>query len=678
MTTQISVIQFLLSQVRTSTTALVGGKVYFYNPGTLSMTGVNIWLDAAGSSPASNPVTLDANATAQVYASGQYRVVIKDADGVTRFDRDDMTFYNYGSVYYPNPDCADQGIDVVGSAKSYLTAIGTDRNATLCFKHSADTDTTVYTVGTDLTIPSNVTVTVECGAILTVSSAKALTINGKFDAGLYKVFSHNNYDGVIFGLNSVKAAYPQWWGAKGDGATDDLIPLASAVRSVENGTTVTGSVSLPAGNYLTSDEIPVVLPITIEGENASSTIITTNSTTANLISVLIPVADADNKVKAFTLRDVGLYSSVTKVSGYALVLAGSTYWLHSPLAERVHFKGFLNSLHIKSAAGTQIDKCIFWQETSGGVSITVENDINGDAGDTRISGTWFIQKLTPDGGAKGVYQISGGGLHLLGNKFIGYSYPIDVVFNSANDSGQLYIESNGIDSTFTGTAAGIIVRRTTNFRVVVITNNYIFSDSGIVIGEASHNVTGGIIAGNYIHATTGVNLYNGSNWVLAGNNFDAPVAGTNTGISEGALSSSNTITDTNHYTSYVTYPVSTGSYARKRAIATGTPSGTTTYFDIAVAVPSGAKLLGAQLVVTTALTAGETWKADYNGGSSTAIATTGQAAAKNTKINKVHVDEITTNTTNIRITRDSGNFTNAVGVIQAIVYYEAVTTQSDY
>jgi hypothetical protein len=29
-----SVIQFLLSQVRTSTEALIGGKVYFYSPGS--------------------------------------------------------------------------------------------------------------------------------------------------------------------------------------------------------------------------------------------------------------------------------------------------------------------------------------------------------------------------------------------------------------------------------------------------------------------------------------------------------------------------------------------------------------------------------------------------------------------------------------------------------------------
>lgn len=110
---------------------------------------------------------------------------------------------------------------------------------------------------------------------------------------------------------------------------------------------------------------------------------------------------------------------------------------------------------------------------------------------------------------------------------------------------------------------------------------------------------------------------------------------------------------------------------------TGTPSGTTTFFDIAVNVPSGSNLLGVQLRVDTALTAGETWSAAFISGSTTSIAGTGQAVAKNTKISKVLVSEITSAGANIRITRDAGNFTNGVGVILAMVYYEALGTMQN-
>jgi hypothetical protein len=121
----------------------------------------------------------------------------------------------------------------------------------------------------------------------------------------------------------------------------------------------------------------------------------------------------------------------------------------------------------------------------------------------------------------------------------------------------------------------------------------------------------------------------------------------------------------------------TGGYSRLIAESTGTPAGTTTSFVITLSIPTGSRLLGCQLRVDTALTVGETWKADYSGGSTTSIAPAGQAVAKNTKINKMHVDEITTNTTNVTITRDAGNFTNGVGVIRAIVYYELFTAMAD-
>ncbi|MBU2685721.1 MAG: hypothetical protein KKF27_20960 [Gammaproteobacteria bacterium] len=116
-----------------------------------------------------------------------------------------------------------------------------------------------------------------------------------------------------------------------------------------------------------------------------------------------------------------------------------------------------------------------------------------------------------------------------------------------------------------------------------------------------------------------------------------------------------------------------GGLMRHTAEATATPSGTTTFFDILTYVPVGARLLGCQLQVETALTAGETWSADYIGGATTAIIGVGQAVAKSTRTNTLHIDEITaTNPTNVRVTRDAGNFTDGVGVIRATIYYESL------
>jgi hypothetical protein len=79
---------FLLSQVRTATAALIGGKAYFYETGTSTLK--KIWLDSEQNSEAANPYTLDANGTAKLYGSGIYRVVIKNSAGITKFDWDDI------------------------------------------------------------------------------------------------------------------------------------------------------------------------------------------------------------------------------------------------------------------------------------------------------------------------------------------------------------------------------------------------------------------------------------------------------------------------------------------------------------------------------------------------------------------------------------------------------------
>lgn len=77
-----------------------------------------------------------------------------------------------------------------------------------------------HNIGANLTIPVNVTLKPERGAILTMATTKTLTINGGFEAGLYQVFSCTGTGTVVFG-NKVPKVYVQWFGAVGDGSTDD-------------------------------------------------------------------------------------------------------------------------------------------------------------------------------------------------------------------------------------------------------------------------------------------------------------------------------------------------------------------------------------------------------------------------------------------------------------------------
>jgi hypothetical protein len=123
---------------------------------------------------------------------------------------------------------------------------------------------------------------------------------------------------------------------------------------------------------------------------------------------------------------------------------------------------------------------------------------------------------------------------------------------------------------------------------------------------------------------------------------------------------------------------SSGGFARRIAEATsGTLSGATG--TIAVNVPSGARILGVQLRVDTAVTfsgTDTTWQADYVNTPTTTICS-GQALAKSTKYVAIHpAYEITTGTVTITLASD-GSDTFTGGVIRGIVYYEDMIAMGD-
>ncbi|RLA57453.1 MAG: hypothetical protein DRR04_12800, partial [Gammaproteobacteria bacterium] len=67
-----------------------------------------------------------------------------------------------------------------------------------------------WTIDDDLTIPANVSLCLPPGALLTVSSAKTLTVNGSIATGWYQVFSGDG--SIVFGDGSIPCIFPEWWG----------------------------------------------------------------------------------------------------------------------------------------------------------------------------------------------------------------------------------------------------------------------------------------------------------------------------------------------------------------------------------------------------------------------------------------------------------------------------------
>jgi hypothetical protein len=165
---------------------------------------------------------------AEVLAVAAAKGANADITSMTGLDNDGIPYakvYGAGNLYFPDYNEADQGLAGNGeSVKAYIDAIGAD-SATLCFRHNSGSATTTYTFSTDETIPSNIKVVIEKGAILSIAGANTLTINGAFDAGLYQVFSG---DGTVGFGDNIDEVFLEWWVIN---TTPGTTPMTSAFTS---------------------------------------------------------------------------------------------------------------------------------------------------------------------------------------------------------------------------------------------------------------------------------------------------------------------------------------------------------------------------------------------------------------------------------------------------------------
>ena len=94
----------------TSGEPLASGKVYTYEAGTT--TNKTTWTDIDKTTAAANPIILDANGRAQIYAEGNYKLKIDDSNDNTVYTWDDLVYKVLDSdTYYSG--------DSTGSSNAY-------------------------------------------------------------------------------------------------------------------------------------------------------------------------------------------------------------------------------------------------------------------------------------------------------------------------------------------------------------------------------------------------------------------------------------------------------------------------------------------------------------------------------------------------------------------------------
>ena len=111
---------------------------------------------------------------------------------------------------YPDYNAVNQGLTGDNDTIKYcVDTYGSDQG-TIVLRHNSGSATTTYVLGTDEVIPTNITLQIERGAILSISVGKTLTINGLLEVGMYQCFSGAGT--VTFGAESIRFYEPVWEG----------------------------------------------------------------------------------------------------------------------------------------------------------------------------------------------------------------------------------------------------------------------------------------------------------------------------------------------------------------------------------------------------------------------------------------------------------------------------------
>ncbi len=156
-----------------------------------------------------------------------------------------------------------------------------------------------WTISNSITIPANVYIDIST-ATLSIDSGKTFTLNGLMDDALNHKFSGSGT--VAFGNGSIKKAYPEWWGAVGDGVTDNSAAFVKMLATNPK------HIYCSPGTYLGT--LAITNPIKLKGagkgvctlkNNSVSTALMTLSGSAHFCSVSGFILD-NNNVPANTLR----------------------------------------------------------------------------------------------------------------------------------------------------------------------------------------------------------------------------------------------------------------------------------------------------------------------------------------------------------------------------------------
>jgi len=314
----------------------------------------------------------------------------------------------------------------------------------------------------------------------------------------------------------------KYYGVIGNGVADDT----AAMQSAHN----TGKlVHYPSGSYKFST-ITIASGGIVGASQGTTYLLSTDSTTADLITFTGTGGSVQPLFENFTLQALN-----TKTGGANLRILPSSAEVEYTRIRGVTIYNAYRCLHLTNATFGSVTDCALVNYTDTGVYY--DNPYSPGGGDFSIANC-HISTGQATGSRYGIYQASGGGLRVVGNKILGGTAGIVLNHTASIASGPLLINSNSIENCinygiFLGTGS------TGTFGGIEIVGNEIAALSGststCIASDANGKISQLTVVGNHLAyngasgagvVLNGVSDFNVSANTIVGNN-----AAGNTGVS---------------------------------------------------------------------------------------------------------------------------------------------------
>ena len=237
---------------------LNGGKLYTYKPGT--STDKAAYTDRACTTPATNPIILDANGQASVFLLGSYKLKLDNSSDVEQWTMDNiegMGESETAGANYPDYTEADHQVNSGATVAALLSAIGTTTKATIIFRHNEGLAQTKYhfTTTYDASAYKNVTFQFDTGAVLDVATGVTVTLpspDNVESADNQQLFVLTGSGVVKF--NTAGTVYPDWWTENSTPGTTDM---QTAMTNAEASFVAGGMIKLLGQTYHIADDVTI-------------------------------------------------------------------------------------------------------------------------------------------------------------------------------------------------------------------------------------------------------------------------------------------------------------------------------------------------------------------------------------------------------------------------------------